>query len=60
MNFVIGKIEGMAIDPVHRLLYWTDSEKGTIEMMALASRTHATIRNQLANPRAISLNPDAG
>ena len=50
----------MAIDPVHRLLYWTDSEKGTIELLALVTRIHATVRKQLEKPRAIALNPDEG
>ena len=58
--FQIGRVEGMALDSTHRLLYWTDADKGTIELISLARKIHTTVRSQLSYPRAIALNPDAG
>ncbi|XP_039255818.2 uncharacterized protein LOC120332606 isoform X1 [Styela clava] len=56
----IEMVEGMALDPDNRLLYWTDGGLGTIEMMDLSGMTHATVHEQLNNPRAITLDSSMG
>lgn len=50
----------MTLDSDHRLLYWTDREKGTIELLDLNRMEHATVLKQLTNPRAIVLYPQLG
>ncbi|XP_076810906.1 uncharacterized protein LOC143453455 [Clavelina lepadiformis] len=56
----IGTVDGMTLDSDHRLLYWTDREKGTIELLDLNRMEHATVLKQLTNPRAIVLYPQLG
>ncbi|TDG47937.1 hypothetical protein AWZ03_005718 [Drosophila navojoa] len=51
--------EGIAIDVISRRLYWTDSEKDTIEVASLDDPTlRAVIINKdLVNPRGIAVDP---
>lgn len=50
----------MAIDAENQLLYWTDAELGTIEVLQLRYMTHATVLQNLIQPRAIALDPHMG
>nr|XP_002125537.4 uncharacterized protein LOC100176236 isoform X1 [Ciona intestinalis] len=56
----IGQVEGMAIDPDNRLLYWTDRMLGSIEMLYLDGMIHTVVLLGLENPRSIVLNPGMG
>lgn len=53
-------VEGMALDAGNRLLYWTDSVLGTVELLDLTVLSHATVIEYLNSPRAISLDPSVG
>lgn len=55
----ISSPEGIAVDWISRRLYWTDSEKDTIEVANLDNSTQrATIVNKfLVNPRGIAVDP---
>lgn len=53
-------VEGMALDPENRLLYWTDGGLNTIEVLDLNGMIHSTILENLNNPRAIALDPSMG
>ena len=60
--FIIGAIpDGLAIDYVSRLLYYTDAGRHIIAAMTLNGAYHATIiSTRLHNPRAIELDPRNG
>lgn len=53
--------EGIAIDWISRRIYWTDSEKDTIEVASLDDPTLRTvvIKGNLVNPRGIAVDPRA-
>ena len=53
--------EGLAIDWVSRNLFWTDSGKGTIEVINLDSRVRRILFDVfLGNPREIAVLPTMG
>lgn len=51
--------EGIAIDWISRRIYWTDSEKDTIEVASLddAKSRAVVIQGNLVNPRGIAVDP---
>ncbi|XP_078609405.1 low-density lipoprotein receptor-related protein 5-like isoform X2 [Branchiostoma floridae x Branchiostoma japonicum] len=53
-------VDGLAIDPVGRNLYWTDYTSGTVEMMPLDGNvsSHVELISGLDKPRAIGLDPN--
>jgi len=55
-----GQVDGLELDPINRLLYWTDVKKGTIEVLHLSSNLHSTVLRGLDKPRALVLNSQDG
>jgi hypothetical protein len=54
-------VDGIAVDVVGRLLYWTDAVKNHIEVMSLTRNIRSVlIWNDLDSPRGIALHYDAG
>ena len=54
-------MDGLAIDPVSRLLFYTDTEYDEIVVMTLDGSVSKSIINQnLDQPRAIVVNPQTG
>ncbi|RWS23197.1 low-density lipoprotein receptor-like protein, partial [Leptotrombidium deliense] len=52
----IGTVDGLAIDWVHDLVYWTDYSSGTLEVAAVKNAfTRTILISELDRPRAISL-----
>lgn len=51
--------EGVAVDWISRRLYWTDSEKDTVEVASLDDATvrAVVVRKHLVNPRGIAVDP---
>lgn len=53
--------EGMAVDHVARLLFWTDSLRDTVEVSKLdGSQRRVLFHTDLVNPRPIATNPVYG
>lgn len=53
--------EGIAIDHVARLLFWTDSMRDTVEVSKLdGNHRRVLFDTDLVNPRAIVANPVYG
>lgn len=53
--------EGLALDHLSRLLFWTDSLRDTVEVSRLdGSQRRVLFRTELVNPRAIVANPVHG
>lgn len=53
--------EGIAIDHVSRLLFWTDSMRDTVEVSKMdGSHRRVLFDTELVNPRAIVANPVYG
>lgn len=51
--------EGVAVDPISRRIYWTDSTKDTIEVASL-DNPHlraVVVKTNLVNPRGIAVDP---
>ncbi|RWS26920.1 very low-density lipoprotein receptor-like protein, partial [Leptotrombidium deliense] len=52
----VGTVDGLAIDWIHNLVYWTDYSNGTLEVAAVNRPSTRTILiSELDRPRAISL-----
>lgn len=51
--------EGVAVDWISRRIYWTDSEKDTVEVASLddPSQRAVIVRQHLVNPRGIAVDP---
>lgn len=60
VEFGLGQPEGIAVDWVARNLYWTDFEKGRIEMSRLDGASRRVLVWQDVRPRAIVLDPSKG
>lgn len=62
LNLDIISPEGVAIDWISRRIYWTDSQKHTIEVAALDDSTlRATVvSGNLQNPRGLAVDPLQG
>ncbi|CAG0901758.1 unnamed protein product [Darwinula stevensoni] len=53
--------EGLAVDWLSKLIYWTDSTKDTIEFTSIESGRRRTLHSEnLVNPRGIALHPGRG
>lgn len=53
--------DGLAIDWIHDLLYWTDTDYNTISVVGLDGSHRTTlISTNLDEPRAIALDPRKG
>ena len=53
--------DGIALDTISRLLYYTDAGNKIIAAMTLAEKYHVTIiKRHLNKPRAIALDPIRG
>lgn len=53
--------DGLAVDWVHDLLFWTDTGLDTISVLSLRTRHRRTlIKDDLDEPRAIAVDPLAG
>lgn len=53
--------EGIAIDWVAKLLFWTDSGKETVEVAHLITKKRKVlVRDMLVNPRGIAVHPHRG
>lgn len=53
--------EGIAIDHVARLMFWTDSMRDTVEVAKLdGSQRRVLFDSDLVNPRPITTNPAYG
>ncbi len=53
--------DGLAVDWVHRLLYWTDTGLDRISVICLDKKHRRTLfANDLDEPRAIAVDPKAG
>lgn len=53
--------EGIAVDHVSRLLFWTDSLRDTVEVSQLdGSQRRVLFHTDLVNPRPIATNPVYG
>lgn len=53
--------EGVAVDWISRRIYWTDSEKDTVEVASLddAKQRAVVVRKDLVNPRGIAVDPSS-
>lgn len=52
--------DGIAVDWLHKLIYWTDTGRNTIEVLSLRSNHRMTLFNSdLDEPRAIMVDPRA-
>lgn len=63
MFFVAGLLspEGLAVDYVHRTMYWTDSGRDRVERANLDGSERRTLFDvDLVNPRAIAVDPAGG
>lgn len=57
----LGTVDGLAVDVVGRLLYWTDATRNHIEVMTLSQDFRTVlIWRDLDSPRGIALYYDAG
>lgn len=55
------KVLGLAIDPVHKNLYWTDEGQSTVEMYSYVSKMRRTlIFTDVSSPRGIALDLEKG
>ena len=54
--------DGLAVDYVNKLIYWTDTGTNRIEVASMDDGTHRRVLfwSALDNPRAICLDPEAG
>ena len=52
--------EDLAVDWLGRNLYWTDSERGVIEMARLDGGGRTVLRRDLDSPSALALDPHGG
>jgi hypothetical protein len=52
--------EGLTIDWINRMIYWTDSGLKRIMAADLSNKTHVTIiaNSSLSNPRGIAVHPN--
>lgn len=61
VNDNISTPDGLAVDWIHDLLYWTDTGKDTIEVMDLKTNKRRVLFDQgLDEPRAIAVDPIRG
>ncbi|XP_038048392.1 low-density lipoprotein receptor-related protein 4-like isoform X2 [Patiria miniata] len=61
--FGTGPVFGLAFDPVHRYLYWTDSRKSTIGVATWDggySKVLLTRQEGVNTPRALAVDPEKG
>lgn len=57
----LGSPEGIAIDYLGRIIFWTDSVKDRIEAASLdGSQRRIIVDSDLVNPRAIIADPPSG
>ncbi len=57
----ISNVDGLAVDWVHELLYWTDTSLNRISVLHLQTRHRRMLFNSgLDEPRAIAVDPRAG
>ena len=57
----VGRVEGIAIDWVARLIYWTAYTSGKIEIATLDGKHRKIMLNtELEFPRGMALDPEEG
>ena len=57
----VGTVDGLAVDPLSQVLYWTDAERRRIEAMKLPDGPRAVlVWDELDRPRAIALHYESG
>jgi len=57
----LGSVDGLAVDRVTGMLYWTDAERRCIEAMRLTAGPRTVlVADRLDSPRAIALHYDSG
>jgi len=58
---LLDTVDGLAVDEVSQVIYWTDAGRQLIEAMTLpAGPRTVLVWNQLDSPRAIALHYDSG
>ena len=58
---LIDTVDGLAVDPVSQVLYWTDAGRQLIEAMKIPSGPRTVVVwDDLDNPRAIAVHYDSG
>ena len=60
VQFGISQPEGLAVDWIAHSLYWTDFDRGRVEMSQLDGRSRLVLAWQDVRPRAIALDPMNG
>lgn len=57
---VKGSVSALALDWIHRLLYWSDVEGGSVNVVLLDSLTQHQLTSGLDRPSALAVEPLQG